>query len=75
MQRKHKAYGDRNAIQNHHTVCFLILSFHSLHKEQFSVWCLNKSRSLVPELSFVNHPLVLWDVDIFLTFLAVYSFS
>lgn len=73
MQWKHKAYHDRNAIQNHYTVCFLISSFHSLHKEQFSVWWLNKSGSLVPELSCVNDPLVLWDVDIFLIFLAVYS--
>lgn len=73
MQRKHKAYHGRSAIQNHHTVCFLILSFHSLHKEQFSVWCLSKSRSLVPELSFINDPLVPWDTDVSVTSSAVYS--
>lgn len=72
MQWKHKAYHDRNALQNHHTVCFLILSFHSLHKEQFSVQCLNKSRSLMPDLCCVNDPLELRDVDIFPIFLAVY---
>lgn len=72
MQWKHKAYHDRNAIQNHYCL-FSNFVIPPLHKEPFSVQRLNKSRSLVPELSCVNDPLVLWDVDKFLIFLTVYS--